>query len=96
MILFHMLHTFYLSSFPKCYFNKLCFQLPRNVMCMSGLITRVISTRTGINGGKIGPSHLVSEHGVLSFLFLFFFFETVLSREHLGNVSEKFIGNFYF
>ena len=53
-------------------------------MRMSGLIARLISTRKGMNGGKIGPSHLVSEHGGLSFLLGFF--ETVLGREHLGNV----------
>jgi len=32
MILFYMLGTFYLSSFfPRCYFNKVCFELPQNV-----------------------------------------------------------------
>ena len=42
---------------------------------------------------KIGPSHLLSDHGDLSFVL--FFFETVLGREHSGKVSKKFISNFW-
>ena len=33
IVLQYMLDTFYLSSFfPKCYFNKVCFKLPQNLM----------------------------------------------------------------
>ena len=54
-------------------------------------ITRVISPSTAISG-KIGPSHLLSEHGDLPFLLFF-------SKHYLVEniqVSKKFIGNFYF
>ena len=37
---------------------------------------------------KIGPSHLLSENGDLSFS-RFVFFKTVLGREHSGKVSTK-------
>ena len=43
--------------------------------------------------GKIGPSHLLSENGDLSFLL--FFFEIMLGGEHSGKVSKKIIGNFF-
>ena len=43
---------------------------------------------------KIGPSDLLSELVDLFFFIVFFFFETVLAREHSGKVSKKFIGNF--
>ena len=45
--------------------------------------------------GKVGPSHLLSENGDLSFL-LFFFSKTVLDRELSRKASKKFIGSFYF
>ena len=37
--------------------------------------------------GKIGPSDHLNENGDLSFFIVFF--ETVLGREHSGNVSKK-------
>ena len=37
--------------------------------------------------GKIGPSHLLSEHADLSVFFCFF--ETVLGREHSEKVSKE-------
>ena len=50
----------------------------------------MLSTSTGINGVKIGPSHLLIENRDLSFLL--FFFETVLGREQVSkNSSGTFI-----
>ena len=47
---------------------------------------RLISDEYRQKLGKIGPSHLLSEHGNLSF---FLVFETVLRRKHSGKVSKN-------
>ena len=50
-------------------------------------MTRVINTSTGINGGKISSSHLLSENGGPSFLLFF-------SKERLvENIQGKFRKN---
>ena len=51
----------------------------------------MISTSTGINGGKIGPSHLLNENGDLSFLL---YFSKQCSVENIqGKFQESSSGN---
>ena len=65
------------------------------VMAVAMAVLMVVLIGVVVTGVVIGPLHLLSENGDLSFL-LFFFFETVLGRELSGEVSKKFISNFYF
>ena len=44
--------------------------------------------------GKIGPSHLLSEHGDLSVFIVIF--KTVLGREHPGKVLQSLTATFIF
>ena len=61
--MFHLLDTFYLSSFfPKYYFTKPFFQLSLNVT-RTDEYNGVISTRYRHKWGKIGPSHLFTSSG---------------------------------
>ena len=94
MILFHMLDSFYLSRFfPSITLINYASSY-RKRQC--GPINNARDKHEYRDKwSKIGPSHLLNEHGDLSLL-LFFSFEPVLGREQSGKVSKKFIGNIYF
>ena len=62
---------------------KLCFELPQNVTMSNVLDYYKYSHKWG----KVGPFHLLSENGDLSFLL--FFSETVLDREHSEKASKN-------
>ena len=67
--LFHSLNTSYLSSFFKCGFKNLCFQLPQIVQWTDEM-TRVISASTGLKEVS-SASYLLNMHGDLSFKLYF-------------------------
>ena len=85
MILSHMLDTCYLSSF----FLSITFinYASSNSKIQLGPINSARDQHEYRHKlGKIGPSHLLSEHGGLS---LVVFFKTVLGREHSGKVTKN-------
>ena len=71
-------HFLLVKFFPTYYFYKLCIQLPQNIT-RNRWITLVISTSSVIKWSKIGPSHLLSEHGDPSLL-LFVFLNSARQR----------------
>ena len=88
MILFDMLHTFYLSRFfPSVTLTKYVSSYCK--INVNRWIMRVISTRTSINGVRLA-------HHISWPIIFIVFFETMLGGEHSGKVSRKFIGNFFF
>ena len=88
-----MIGTFYQSSVFKYYFNKLCFQLPQNVI-WTDEITRAIRTRTGINEARL--AHHISLASMISYLFLLYFLKQYLVGNIQGKFRKKSIDNFYF
>ena len=82
-ILFYMLDTFLsVMFFPKYYFNKPCFELPK--FNVDWWITRMISTSTGINGVRL--AHHISEARMVTYHYLLFFSKQCV----VENIQEKF------
>ena len=85
-ILFHMLDTFYKSSFYPCITLK-NFASSYHKMSLGSMNNMPDWHELSHKWDKIGPSHFLSEPGDLSFLL--FLFKTVLGRENSGNISKK-------
>ena len=76
---------------PKSYFNKLCFQLLQNISWPMNNARDQRKFRHKLS--KIGPSHLLREHGDLSFLLCF---SKQCSVENIQGKFQNKIGNFNF
>ena len=82
MILFHMFDTFYLSSFfSNYYFNKLCLQLPQNVMSIDEWCKRLARVQGVILAHRISKVSMATCH------FIVFFFS---KQRFVGNSQGSF------